>query len=458
MNSAARRLLLFFFSFATLTACDDPNDIGIELQDENLIGTEFTEISAQTATVLQTDSILAFRSPTALAGQYVDPVLGLVRASTLMEVGLNGNNLNFGSGVTADSLVLTLDYSFKYADTLKTMQVNVHRLTGAFDERTSYFTNTPFAYDPNPIGSALFQPRIDEVDVEGVKTKRTRLLRVTLDSQLANEFLAQSGQPTFANQANFLNYFRGIALVVPQDENGSVVGFNLTSTTSNLTLHYKSSDGTNRQHAFVLGRDNYFSQIASDRAATAVANLQTKGNIVPASETGGDSYVQGGTQLLTKFTFPDLAALKNSQRNIIINRAELIIPIKASSTSNNKPLPPQLVMYETNEANEILRDVTGAARTIQQDGVNPFATNFAATLTYNNKEGEQYYSLNITNYLQAIMTNQKPNNGLLLGAATVASETSGSRSVRAELSPYRAIITNTEASPVKVLIYFSKLQ
>jgi hypothetical protein len=458
MNSAVRRLFIFFFSFAALTACEDPKDIGIDLQDENLIGTDFTDtITINTATVLQGDSILSYRMPTALIGQYVDPVLGTTSASMYAQVGLGGTNVTFGNNNRADSLVLTLDYSFKYGDTLQVMQVNAHRLTSAFDERTSYFTNTPFSYDPTPIGSQAFQPRIESQVVDDKTVKKTRLLRIRLSNELANQFLAQSGQATFVDQASFINYFRGIALVVPNDANGSLVGLNLNSSNNSLVLHYTGEDGTKKQHAFVIGTGGYFTRITADRTGTAVAALQNKGDLVEATVTGGDSYVQAGTQLLTKLTFPYITRLKEAQGNIIVNRAELLVPVKASSTGNNLPVPPQMVLYETNEANALLRDIAGTLRTVQEDGVPVNRTEVPAVMVYNQKNGKAYYSLNVTSYVQALILGNKPNNGLLMGSAYVTSE-QNARTIRPEMNPYRAILTNNEANPVKLLIYYSKLR
>ncbi|PVY38159.1 DUF4270 family protein [Pontibacter virosus] len=459
MNSAVRRLFFFFFSFAALTACEDPKDIGLELQDENLIGTEFTDtLTIETGTVFQGDSIPSFRSQPPLLGQYIDPVLGKVRASTITEVTLNGTSLNFGTGARADSLVLTLDYSFKYADTLKAMQVNVHRVTGTFDERTSYFTTTPFAYNSDPVGSKTFLPRIDTETVNGATTKTTRLLKIKLSNELANEFMAQSGLAGLADQAGFKNFFKGLALTVPEDENASIVGLTLSSTNSNLALHYTTADGTARQHNFLLGTDNYFTQLTSDRTGTAVEALQSSGNYAPASETGGDSYVQAGTQLLSRIDFPYLDKLKDLPGNLIINRAELIIPVKAASSSNNLSRPPQLVLYETNSANQFLRDIAGTVRAVQQDGVNPLAASFPALVTSSRKNGIDYYTMNVTSYLQGVMMGMKSNNGLMLGAVTSASNSDRTVTIRPELRPYRAIVTNNEANPVRLLIYYSKLQ
>jgi hypothetical protein len=457
MNSAVKRLLVLFFSFAAFTACDDPSDIGLDLQDENLIGTEFVDtLTIKTGTVFQGDSILSFRTGTAIVGQYADPVMGKVRATTFSELMLNGTALNFGENATVDSLVLTLDYGFKYADTLKAMQVNVHRLTSRFDERTSYFTNTPFAYDPTPIGSAQFKPQIYVEETDGTKTKKTRFLRVKLSAELANEFMAQSGQPAFADQASFVNFFKGIALAVPEDENASLVSFTFGSANSNVTLHYSAADGTKRQHSFLLGAANYFSQIIADRTGTAIADLQAKGDFAPAA-ADGDTYVQAGTQLLTKINIPYLQKFKEEAGALVVNRAELIIPIKASSTTNNRPTPPQLVLYETNSQNQLLRDAAGTLRTVQQDGQDARGTLNPAILGATRKNGKEYYSLNVTSYVQGIMLGNKTHTGLMLGAVVATSQDRGI-AIRPELRPYRAIVTNNEANPIRLLIYYSKLQ
>ncbi|MHC2990821.1 hypothetical protein OB13_04205 [Pontibacter sp. HJ8] len=455
MNSAVRRFFLFFFSIAALAACEDPKDIGLDLQDENLIGTEFTDtLTIQTGTVFQGDSILSYRMASAVVGQYADPVLGRTRATAFTEVGLGGTNVTFGNNAKADSLVLTLDYGFKYADTLAAMQVQVHRLTGAFDEKASYFTNSQLSYEPAPVGTAAFKPMIEVVDVNGTKTKRTKLLRVKLSPELASQFVAQSGQSTFSNQSSFVNFFKGLALLVAEDTNGSLVGFNLNSTSSALTLHYTAGDGTKKTHAFILGSGGYFSQLTTDRTGTALEGLQANGSFIPSSSTGGDSYVQAGTQLLTKLTFPGLEALKALHGEVIINRAELLLPVKSASTDNNLPVPPQMVLYEANSTNRILRDATGTQRAVQQDGASANATGRPASLVYDKTRGQ--YSLNVTSYLQAIMLGEKSNNGLLLGAAVVT-QNQQLFTISPQVNPYRAIITNSGAKPVKLLLYYSKL-
>ncbi|MCC9136670.1 DUF4270 family protein [Pontibacter silvestris] len=449
MNLAVRRFLLFFFSVAVLTACDDPNEVGLELQDENQIGTDYTDtLTINTGTVLLNDSIRSFKVSPALVGQYADPVLGTVKATTFTEMGLSSTNVSLGDNPVADSLVLALDYTMIYGDKSSELTVNVHQLTERFQERASYFTNSQLAYEETPLGSKTFTPQILNSGTETAPVDSAVAVNIRLDQQLAEALVAQSGQGPLQTQSNFNEFFKGLALVSPEGSN--IVGLNLLSSRTKMTLYYKNGETQKTQSFIITSAENYFTGVTGDRSGTAVAELTEKGEYLPAAQTGGESYIQANTQLLTKLTFPYLDQFKQATDNIIINRAEVIIPVKSSSTSSLAP-PPQLAAYQTNSSNRALTP-------LQQDRA--FAlntTSFPAAVSYN-AEKEQY-SINITSYFQAMLLGNRPNNGLLLAPAKVVitSQQTGATAIQDDTSPYRAVINNTDSDKVKLLIYYSKL-
>lgn len=456
MNSAVRRFLLFFFSIAALASCEDPTDIGIELQDDEQIGTDFTDtLTVNSGTVLLDDSVRSFKVSPALVGQYADPVLGLVSASTFTEVGLTTLNPSFGENPVADSLVLSLDYSIIYGSQNSDLTVSVHRLAEGFDERTSYFTNSELAYESAPVGAVTFRPQILTVKRNNQDADSAVLAKVRLDKALADALVALSGQEPLKTQEGFRNYFRGLALVPSGTVPGSIIGLNMASANTRLTLYYTS--GTEKkEYTFTINTAGaFFTHVESDRTGTPVAELDTKGEYLPSSLTGGESYIQANTQLLTKLTFPYLDQLKELQGNIIINRAELIVPVKASSTSELAP-PPQLVLYQTNSTNFISKNASGTPLAVQQDGSNVNSTFFPAALAYNAAKNQ--YSLNMTNYVQAMLLGDKPNTGLLLAPARIVPvQENNTFEIAPETRPYRAIISNTETGKIKLLLYYSKL-
>ena len=459
MNLAARRLLLFFFSIVTLASCEDTTDIGIDLEDENQLGTEFTDtITINTGTVLLPDSILSFRTTPAQVGFLADPVLGTLKATTYTEVALGGTDVSFGENPQVDSMVLTMDYSAIYGNKNKPLTINVFRLTEAFQEKASYFTTTKMATESNPLASTTLVPLLFEkkrvFDVDSTAAKR--LIKVRLPRTLIDEFVAQSGKDPLKTQANFEAFFKGLALV-PSGEAASILALNLASDSTKIVMHYKNGNDK-KKHTFRFNTSavSHFTNFEGNRAGTTVASLTKKGDFIPARQTGNESYIQNNTQLVTKLTMPYLQKFKQATGNIVINRAELIIPVKANSTSAI-PTPPQLVLYQTNSTNRILKDARNNPLTVQDSNLGTVnGTVFPAALSYNSEKNR--YTLNITSYFQALLLDKKPNDGLLLVPATVSPDQStGGFAISHDIRSFRTIISNTANSKVKVVVYYTKL-
>ncbi|MER2997413.1 DUF4270 family protein [Pontibacter populi] len=472
MNLAVRRFTLFFFSIATLASCEDPSDIGLDLQDENQIGAFYTDtLTINTGTVLKSDSILAFRQYPLPVGGYQDGTLGNVKATAFTEVGLSGLDLKFGENPVADSLVLTLDYTTDiYGSDDPPLNLSIHRLTEGFQDKASYFTNSSLAYESTPLGTVSFDPDPIDTSTATVKTPVfTEPVRIHLDMALANEILAQSGKTTLKDQFNFVQFFKGLAIVPTQANPREVISLNTLSSKTRLTLYYKN-DTTRKEHSFLLNGSNIrnFSKIETNRSATALAGL-TPYKVLPSSQTGGESYVQAGTQLFTKITIPHLKELKEKYGNIVINRAELVVPVKNNSfTTLREPL--QLGIYETNSSNRVLYTSSGVAKTVPIDDARIMSANNYSFPTYlqfdaeTRKEGSNEvrtgvgsYKVNVTAYVQAILRGDKPNDGLLITPGRYLASSNGGGTIGLESIPKRAIIVNTEEQGVKLRIYFTKL-
>lgn len=468
MNSAVRRFALFFFSLATLASCEDPSDIGLDLQDENPIGAAYTDtLTINTGTVLHPDSILSYKQQPLPVGGYQDATLGNVKAIAFTELGITGLDVTFGENPVADSLILTLDYSTDYYGIKlnEPLSLNIHRLTEGFQDKASYFTNSSLAYSSEVLGSVTFQPTVlaKKVKVNNESTDSTVVARVPLNLSLANEFLAQSGKGPLKDQFKFVQFFKGLAIVPTQTDPRVMIGLNTGSSRTKLTLYYKN--GTEKkEYSFIFSGSNIrnFSKIEAKRGGTALSGI-SKNVLIPSSQTGGESYVQAGTKLLTKLTIPHLTELKKKYGNIIINRAELVVPLKTNSFATLLE-PTYLGIYETNSSNRILYNAKGEPKTVPVDNPNaldsytyPTALAFVPVLdAKGNRTGEGSYKANITAYVQAILDGKKPNDGLLIAPARFQASSSGNI-LSVESMPKRAIISNTAEKGVKLRIYFSKL-
>ncbi len=451
MNLPVSRTLLALSFVFSLFACDDPTDIGLELQGSvNQIGTSYRDdFRIDASTVLLKDSIVSFGSRPVLAGRVNDGPFGTITARTFAEVSLPSNNLAFDEAPVADSIVLSLGYTYHFGDTTLTTRLSVYELDEAFFEKATYFTTSELRTKPNALGTVAFRPRPTGSRPAGATVPRsTPTVKIRLSQELASRILAQSGKPALANQAAFVDQvLKGISLQPsPGAPAGAVLGFNLQSDSSYINLRYTSGT-TKRSVKFrFYDSDPRFNQISVDRTGTPLANLRNSGDILPSTQTDNGAYLQSGTGLRTKITFPDLASLKAEGGTVAINRAELVVPVQKDLFDQSR-VPPLVYLYETNETNRILTWFSFIPRRVQKNGA-PLVPqrpeqDQPAELEYDPEKRE--YVINMTSYVQAMLYGSKPNNGLLIG--------SGANSNLVN----RAVIPASGSERIHLRVYYSKV-
>lgn len=415
MNLPVSRTILSFVFLFSLFSCDGPTEIGLELQESfSQIGTHFRDdFQIDAATVLLKDSIVSFGSRPVLAGRVNDGDFGMVSAITYAEVSLPSNNLKFDPNTGADSLVLSLGYSYYFGDTTAVTSLAVYELREPFDERTTYFTTSALPTKPEPLGTVAFRPRPTGTRPAGstsTTARSTPTVKIKLRTELANRILAQSEQPALASQQNFVTeLLKGIAVgPSPTSEDGAVLGFNLQSDSTYLALHYTSGTTKKKVRFPFLDIQPRFNQITVDRTGTPLADLVNSGDLVPSAQTSNVTYLQSGTGLRTKITFKDLGSLK-LLGNVAINRAELVVPVQ-KDLFDKSAVTPSVFLYETNKSNRILTYADGITpRRVQNQAGAPVPLEYRE----NNKE----YVADISAYVQSLVYSANPNRSLLIASA-----------------------------------------
>ena len=425
MNWPTRTTVLFIFSLFTLFSCEESTDLALEgVGSETELGTAYKDdFVVEASTVLLPDSILAYRRGGLLAGRVSNNTFGTVNATSFLEVGVGSSSFTAAAGAQIDSMVLSLDYNEAYGDTTQNLTLNVHRLQEPFKETETYYSFKSLTYNATPLGSVTFKPTPlgpSYVPVNGTaKTRKPTPVRIRLSNALAAEFLAQSGTTALSNQAQFVTNFPGIALTAGTNAN-SAVSFGPGADSTYLKIYYKSG-GTKYTYQFNIAADNdYFTNIATDRAGTPLAALKQTGDSLPARNTNNQVFLQESTGLKTKISFPDLKNLKQQASDIAINRAELIIP--AISVPYNT-ISPYVYFFETNKSNRILRDndSNNTPRGLSDGNFNPFNHTSPAPGIYS--RDVQGYKINITSYVQALLSNTVPTDvlpsqGLIISPAS----------------------------------------
>ena len=342
-----------------LFSCDPPGNIGVTPLTP--VETLFTDtLTVRMSTVLA-DSVRTSNPDVFLAGRYVDPLFGTITASSFIRMSL-GFQLDLGTTAVYDSLVLYTPYNYAYGDTLPAQTLAVHRIREVIDPLKNYYNSSSLTYDPTPLATKSFL----------AKPRSNGSLRFRMPDDLGKELFALSGKTAGQTNAEFSKVLGGIALI-PSTKNTAVLGFQGTDGALTMRLWYHTTtDTTSKNFPFnaVVALQSGtvragFNRVTADRSGTPLASLKPL-QPVPASSTGGRTYVQDALGIRTKIEIPYLTSLaKNGP--IAINRAELSIKPDLSAVQPGLALPSYLVLLETNSTNRVQYDANGFSSIVLND-------------------------------------------------------------------------------------------
>ncbi|MGD1840533.1 MAG: DUF4270 family protein [Thermonemataceae bacterium] len=434
--------LSFLLSVIVFIACEDPSDIGLGLQPQNVLGVAFTDTVTVTTSTVLVDSVNTTNSILLIAGQYNDAQLGLVTASSFFT--LTPDTINLGSNPQFSRLELNLAYRYSYGDTTQPQTIQVHKLTNAFNQGNTYYSFSELPFDPTPEGSRTFSAK-DIVD--------NRLI-IPLEDSFRDEIANLITSTDSLTQEQLDDVVSGLVLV-PQG-GAAIVGFDANpidsrriNTASALNLFYENDGEEESYNIYVRnptvsevvnGRRaaTRFNRVTSDRSGTALADLDESYEEIDATATNNLTYIQGLLGIKTKITFPYLSEFAKLG-TIAINRADLVVtpfpPIAEDFTPRPFSLefwqldrnerPQRIILTQTvpgQAADDPLQTISDTVIIrVQQEGLNPLGFQNELLTTFDPTPSA--YTANFTSYIQFILNNDNPdyegvnrleNNGLLI--------------------------------------------
>ena len=484
-----------------LAGCDKGTDLNVDLPDTTAISTEYKDLDVTVATV-RLVPLQTLKDDHFLVGRLADNVAGTTEARAYFNV-VNGPDIPFG-GITdslpsklirpvLDSVVLVMGFDRVYGSASTPVAFDVYKLLNPLEEREAYDSGTA-----TPLGTNLGQNLTSRLDrtktvITTVATTTIPAVTSTVPDQTVRLLLqrrafmaippsgtkpgrpaipaagspdavsfvtslfAQLALPNFG-QTQLDAALKGLAVVPSTGYNSSIVSFG-RSYDSRMVVYFHASDTLRRSYSLYFGpifsshslpsaRDpRYYTQIIS-ALPPALAALNTTSGAVPATALSGTSYVQEGTGLGTRVTFLGLENLMNTP-GLTVNRAELRVPIKPFSNALFAN-PNQLYAVEVDGGNNVLQRTTNfiiADRVVQADGQNQLATGAPAIgLLTGATTTQSYYSLPITNYLQAYLTDKLDGRPAALVLAPSIRTSNG-------LLLNRAVL---DANNIKLRVYYSK--
>lgn len=356
------------------TACKKPTLEGTGTIPDTTLGLTVVD-TLEILTYTETDdTVRADEQSVNILGTINDPELGTSNASIFMNFTLDRSNIDLGSSLTADSMVLTMLYTSStksYGDVTVPQNISIHRVTDRMYVDSAYFTNTTFNYDATPVAQVNgFVPNLtDSLSIDGVSYAPG--VRITLDNSLAQEFLSQSGGTNLATDAAFKDWFGGLYLTTDGTGNSQVY-FDIFSSTSKLTLYYNDTS----QIDFLINSSsasvNHYTHDFSTGNVNAHLDDTTSNELM---------YVKamGGTRGIVK-----VPGLKELGPNISINEAKLTVTVVNTDTATygiseqmiitwvdedgEEQFVPELIQFSNLDFfdGELRTDVDGSGATVQQ--------------------------------------------------------------------------------------------
>jgi hypothetical protein len=427
------RLLAMLSLVALAASCTNAvSDIGVGLPDANtdtgayLIDT----LTVRASTVLR-DSVPSSNSTYLFVGQYTDPLLGKLTARSAFRLGLPSGYAPDPTAVFDSITLLLKPDAYRYGDTTKTQAlVEVHRLRSPVSNTQYSFTSprlTKMDYDSvNQLNASANGGSLAPV---GRARPNIRTIRLPLSRTFGQTLLTMGQTGRLSTQDDLDAYLPGLVITPATNDEAAIVRLSATAADAGVNLYYHlPTDPTTvitSSFSIATGGRHYF-QVRANRTAAAITNLpRTSLQAVSSTLTGERTIIEGAIGLQTRLEFPYLTDLRQFGNNLTVTNAQITASVPTSTLTPYAPTPPPLNIHYTDANNHPI--------SIYQSGV---AYNTGISTSTGIEQGT--YNWSITTYIQSVLKNTIPNNGLLLSSATPEVPTrvilGGPRSVQNKLA------------------------
>lgn len=406
-------LMLTVFGFVSCNQEDSEIGLGI------IPGSDKMQLFADTIdvdcfTVLD-NSISTDERTLSPLGSYNDPVFGFTKAGFACQARISSSNVDFSGVEVVNSLELHLKYSSHYGDSATAQTVNVYRLKkDIYIDSTYYsdFTLQPSEYELLSTAPVYFDPA-------------DSLMKIDLPSDLATSFISASNSTHFVDNTTFIDFFNGFYVTTDDMASGGCIfSLNLVDSDSKMILYYNDT----ASYDFYINSKSAIINMFEHDYTTALPDIQTV--LADTASLHDFCYVQSLGGLKTKIKFPGISTMFDST-NIAINKANLIIKVKAGTNETSFAPPPKMTLV-----------------VVLESGKYDFITDYKVNNTYfgGSLGSDEYtYTFNIPFHIQELV-NGNEDYGIYLFAAD-------NRTM-----PYRAVIHGNDNSDksMKLEIYYSK--
>lgn len=422
------KVLVFIFSSAFFSNCTKikGTDIGAGLLPaiDNII-TFDTSFEVMASTYATPDSLLPRlgRDINGNAGQFIlghvsnDPQFGKTTASIFFELKPTTYPFNFenvADSLYLDSAVLCLRWTNTFGDTNALQTINVHRITEKLKSDSAYLTSKTVQYS-DLIGSKTFAPSVLNDSLFLFRQSLNNQLRIKLNNNFARALLSfdTTGNSPYKSDSLYRDFLKGFALV-PQTTGSNanaLMSFAMSDTATQLRIYYRFKKGGVSDTTF---KNFIFDNGIPGAAANQIVRTYTGSEAIRhlGTKPRGDSllYLQAAPGTYSMLKIPGLDEFKQKKGNVMIHLAELSMQevITPGRRSNFFQTPEYLYTEIFDSTNKkyypFLSDgfVNGKFESLLFGGQRKYNSD-------NTGQFLSYYNMNLTRYLQGIITRNNPN-------------------------------------------------
>jgi len=396
-NHTGLNYLGLFFALVALAlgSCQKPDVTGGlgMLPEEDLIGAFRTDTVTLVIQTEKEDSLRTDELSVALIGSYIDPVFGVVNATTVTQVRLSTSSVTFPVAYAVDSVVLVLEYDGYLYGRQGSPYFVVNEVNEPLVLQDSYYSNRQLAVFPENLMREGQERQTIRPSISAVNSPLFPPLRLNLKTSLGEKLMSPDDPTALTSDANFRSYFKGLQVGTLAEPNSGVFNVDLTDVASRLVVYYRDFDGQEPDtttYTFSITSDcARFTRFDQYYGGTALAGIEE----APLSNQAL-CYLQAGSGTKVRIDIPYLQDFNTFDRRTI-NGAQLIVPFENDTKFRAQD---QLALLYL-DAQGVLRALPDqAAQTI--GGLGDFARN--------------EYRFRIARYIQQVLNGEITSQGLYL--------------------------------------------
>lgn len=374
-------------------SCDETS-----LQTDLVAGEVFTDsnirvVFVDTMTVetstMKFDSIVTSIATRILVGKYTDPVFGTVKSSSYARLLPAGYTID--SEAEYDSIVLYLNYDqYHYGDTLQQNGIHIRQLSEELKppDGTNFYNTSNITSVDTDLGSIRFAPRPLQTDS----------LEIKLEDTFGIDLFEKLKDQDITNTDEFGDFLKGIAILPEESDDGSILGFSVTS--SLMRLYFSTSEEDERIQDYLdFSMDTsssplpFYNRIISEESNAYIQQLMDQELDLGSAVTGNESYIQSGVGIATKIQFPHVKSIYDIPGQGTILDAVLKIKPREGSYGDEFPLRDSIALFAIDRNNDLMGQLLSANS----------STVYASLNTDNQEFNDIYYEVYLGSYMEELL-------------------------------------------------------